>query len=408
MNTSWYIAKQTSGGSKNSFSRFIVRIAIAANALSVAVMVTALCMTHGFTAKIKERVFGFWGHVQIRHFQNNESYEETPITESANLIEEIEKINGVRHISPYIHKAGISKTKTAMEGIVLKGVSEGYDWAFLNEYIRLGRAPHISSDSISREILISTNTSRRLETEVGDALIIYFLPKDGGRPIGRRFSVSGLYHTGLEEYDLRFALGDIRVLQELNEWDENMYSGYEVRVNDLEKLRNITRSIYDALPPELNAENIRDAQPNIFDWLDLLIKNEVFALVLMMIVAILNMTTALMILILDRTRMIGILKALGAANAGIRKIFIYQAMIILSAGLFLGNTIGLGICWLQKTFGFIKLDEASYYFTEVPVKFDWVGIIGVNIVTVFITLIVLLLPTMIIAKISPVKAIRYD
>lgn len=408
MNTSWYIAKKTSGGSKNSFSRFIVRIAIAANALSIAVMVVAICMTNGFTMKIKDRVFGFWGHIQIMHFQNNESYDDTPIIESAKLIQTIENIDGIKHIAPYINKAGISKSKTAMEGIILKGVDQNYDWSFLSQYIKAGQAPAIHPDSISRQILISTNTAKRLEVGVDDVLILYFLPKDGGRPIGRRLNISGLYHTGLEEYDLRFALGDLQMLQELNEWNRNEYSGYEIQVDQLKQLNAITHQVYQELPPELNAESIYETQPNIFDWLDLLVKNEIFALILMLVVAILNMTTALMILILDRTKMIGILKALGSTNTLIRKVFIYNAIIILTASLLIGNTIGLGICWLQQNFGLIKLDEASYYFTEVPVIFDWWSIIGVNVTTILITLVVLLLPTMIISRISPVKAIRYD
>ncbi len=408
MNTSWQIAKQISGGNKDSFSGFIVKIAIAANALSIAVMVVAICMVSGFTKEIREKVFGFWGHVQIRHFQNNSSYEESPITEDAKLIHTIESIGGIQHIAPYINKAGIIKTKTAMEGIVLKGVDERYDWNFLQQYVKEGRLPQINSDSISRDILISSNTAKRLGVKTDDALIIYFLPKEGGRPIGRRFQISGLYHTGLEEYDIRFALGDLKVIQELNQWTNNEYSGYEVKVQDLRKLEETTKLIYEELPAELNAESIRTAQPNIFDWLDLLVKNEIFALSLMLIVALLNMTTALMILILDRTKMIGILKALGATNMQIRKIFLYNAFIILGYGLMIGNVVGLSICWIQKAFGIIQLDESAYYFKEVPVLFDWVPVLGINVLTIAITLLVLILPTMIISKISPLKAIRYD
>lgn len=371
-------------------------------------MVTAICMTNGFTTQIKERVFGFWGHIQVTHFQNNESYEDTPITESAKLLQDLQNIEEVQHIAPYIHKAGIAKSKNAMEGIILKGVNPDYDWDFLQSYIREGTPPHISSDSISRDILISATTANRLEIELDDVLILYFLPQEGGRPIGRRFLVSGFYHTGLEEYDLKFALGDLRIIQELNDWDSNMYSGYELQIQNLKNLPHITSQVYDQLPSDLNAESIQEAQPNIFDWLDLLIKNELFALSLMLLVAILNMTTALMILILDRTRMIGMLKALGATNTLIRKIFIYNALIILSIGLFIGNGIGIGICWLQHRFHLIKLDESSYYFTHVPVKFDWLAIAGINFLTIAITLFVLLIPTLIISKISPIKAIRYD
>lgn len=408
MNTSWKIARQISKGSKDSFSNFIVRIAILSNALSISIMVIAICMLSGFTKEIKQKVFGFWGHVQVKHFQNNSSYEETPIIENAKLISSIEGVPNVAHIAPYINKAGIVKTRTAMEGIVMKGVDERYDWTFLQQYVQEGQIPQILKDSTSRDILISTNSAKRLGLKTDDAMIVYFLPKDGGAPMGRRFKVSGLYHTGLEEYDLRYAIGDLKVIQELNQWDTNQYSGYEVKVSQLKDLELTTENIYDELPPEFNAESIRTTQPNIFDWLDLLVKNGVFALSLMLIVAILNMTTSLMILILDRTKMIGILKAIGADNLQIRKIFLYNAFIILGYGLMLGNLIGFGLLAIQKFFGVIKLDESAYYFTEVPVMFDWVPIIGVNILSIVVTLVVLILPTMLISKISPLKAIRYD
>lgn len=371
-------------------------------------MVIAICMLSGFTKEIKQKVFGFWGHVQVKHFQINSSYEETPIIENAKLISSIESVPNVAHIAPIINKAGIVKTKTAMEGIVMKGVDERYDWDFLQQYVQDGQLPQISKDSTSRDILISTNSAKRLGLKTDDAMIVYFLPKDGGAPMGRRFRVSGLYHTGLEEYDLRYAIGDLKVIQELNQWDTNQYSGYEVKVSQLKDLEQTTEDIYEELPPEFNAESIRTAQPNIFDWLELLVKNGVFALSLMLIVAILNMTTSLMILILDRTKMIGILKAIGANNLQIRKIFLYNAFIILGYGLLIGNLIGFGLLSIQKYFGVIKLDESAYYFTEVPVMFDWMPIIGVNILSIVVTLVVLILPTMLISKISPLKAIRYD
>lgn len=408
MNTSWQIAKQISGGDKKSFSRFIVQIAIGANALSIAVMVVAICMVNGFTLEIREKVFGFWGHIQIQNFQNNNSYEETPITENAKLIQTINSVPEVYNIAPYINKAGIIKTKTAIEGIVLKGVDERFNWNFIKKYVKEGTIPSIVKDSISRDLLVSTTTSQRIGVKSGDALILYFLPKEGGRPIGRKYLVSGLYHTGLEEYDSKFAIGDIQIIQDINQWDSNQYSGYEVKINNIDKIDETQALIYQTLPPDLNAESIKETQPNIFDWLDLLVKNEFFALTLMLIVAILNMTTALMILILDRTKMIGILKALGASNTQIRKIFLFNAFIILAYGLAIGNVIGLGICWIQKTFGIIQLDESSYYFKQVPVIFDWPLVIGINLLTVLITLVVLLIPTMIISRISPLKAIRYD
>ncbi|MCO5232675.1 MAG: FtsX-like permease family protein [Chitinophagales bacterium] len=408
MNTSWYIAKQISQGSKKSFSRFIVQIAIFSTSLSIATMVVAICMANGFTKEIREKVFGFWGHIQIERFQNNNSYENSPITEDAKLLNAIYSIPEVKSGAPFINKAGIIKTKNAMEGIILKGVNQEYDWKFIQTYLVEGHTPKVQKDSTSREILISSSTAKRIEVKTGDALIIYFLSKDGIRPVGRKFKVAGLYHTGLEEYDTRFAIGDAKILQDINHWSSDQYSGYEVKTKDISNLPETTQKIYQVLPPLYNATSIRDIQSNIFDWLELLVKNEVFVLILMLIVALLNMTTALMILILDRTKMIGILKAIGATQAQIKNIFIYNAMIILGYSLTIGNLIALAICWLQQTFKIIKLDESAYYFKEVPVQFDWISIIGINLLTILITLLILLLPSMIISKISPLKAIRYD
>jgi lipoprotein-releasing system permease protein len=407
LNTAWFIAKRISGGDRQSFSRFIITIAVAANALSMAVMVIAICMVSGFTKEIREKVFGFWGHIQVRQFQNNDSYEEKPITINAKLEKDVRSVADVANIAPYITKAGIIRTKEALEGIVIKGVNHQYDWTFLRQFLKDGDVPDLV-DEPSRDMMVSGVTAQRIHVKVDDPLIVYFLPTDGSRPIGRKFRVSGIYHTGLEEYDRKFAIADLRILQELNNWDSLTVSGYEVKLNNLDRLDDVNREIYGKLDATMDAQTIRELQPNIFDWLDLQVMTETFALVLMLLVAVMNMITALLILILDRTRMIGVLKALGAENGLIRRIFLWNALVILGVGLILGNFIGLGICWLQKTTGFIKLDEAAYYFTEAPIHFDWVSIFEVNAATIVITLLVLLLPSMIISGISPVKAIRYD
>lgn len=374
----------------------------------MAVMVIAICMVSGFTKEIREKVFGFWGHIQVRHFQNNDSVEDKPIIQDAKLEYDLRSIDGIFSVAPYITKAGIIRTKQSLEGVIIKGVDDQYDWSFLNRYIKKGAHPKFEPDEPSRDVLLSEVAARRLQVDTGSALIVYFLPKDGSRPIGRRFNVSGIYHTGLEEYDRRFALADLRVLQDLNGWDSLTIGGYELKVDKLAQLDEMAEQVYLSIGVDLNAQTIRESQPNIFDWLDLQVMTEVFALLLMLLVAILNMITSLLILILDRTRMIGILKALGAGNPMIRNIFLYNALFILGFGLLLGNAFGLGICKLQQLFGFIKLDESSYYFSEAPVHFDWFSIIGVNILTILITLAVLLLPAMLIGKISPVKAIRWD
>lgn len=409
MNTEWLIARRISLGGKLSFSRFIVTIAIIATVLSMSVMVTAVCMVHGFTTQIEEKVFGFWGHIQVRNFQNNNSYEEYPITQDAKMISRLRKLPEIQSVNPYITKAGIIRTKNALEGIALKGVDHQYNWTFLSRFMKAGSVPKITPDSTSRDIIISSSTARRLKASVGDKMIVYFVGKENTQPLGKTFFISGIYHTGLEEYDARFAIMDLKMLQNVNQWEPSQVGGYEISVKDISKIDTLASKIYyQYLGNELYAETIREAQPNIFDWLQLQVRTEIFALILMLMVAILNMVSALMILILDRTHMIGVLKALGAHNSSIRKIFLYNSFIIIALGLVFGNGLGLLFCYLQDTFGFIKLDEASYYFTTAPVGFPWLQILLINVITIAVNLLVLLIPSAIISRISPVKAIRFD
>lgn len=372
-------------------------------------MVTAVCMVHGFTTQIEEKVFGFWGHIQVRNFQNNNSYEEYPITQDAKMMAKLRKLPEIQSVSPYIIKAGIIRTKNALEGIALKGVDHQYNWTFLSRFMKSGNVPKITSDSTSRDIIISSSTARRLKATVGDKMVVYFVGKQNTQPLGKTFYISGIYHTGLEEYDARFAIMDLKMLQNVNQWEPSQVGGYEINVKDIQKIDTLASKIYyQYLGNELYAETIREAQPNIFDWLQLQVRTEIFALILMLMVAILNMVSALMILILDRTHMIGVLKALGAGNPSIRKIFLYNAFIIIVLGLVFGNGLGLLFCYLQDTFGFITLDETSYYFTTAPVGFPWIQILFINLITIAINILVLLIPSAIISRISPVKAIRFD
>ncbi|HOU46426.1 MAG TPA: ABC transporter permease [Chitinophagales bacterium] len=408
MNFEFFTAKRLALGDNKSFSRFIIRIAVVAIALSVAVMIVSTCMVSGFSKEIKERIFGFWGQIHITSFENSDSYESTPIKEGQVLVDKLRNANDVRNVAPFIIKAGILKTKTEIEGIALKGVNEEYDWNTIHNYLKKGTILSFKDSSASKEIMVSQSTAKRLNLNIGDNVIAYFIRSDLASPIGRKLKVCGIFHTGLEEYDKQYALVDIRLLRELNNWENDEVAGYEVRLKDMDKMNVFKDSIYyKYIDQKLNAETMKDINRNIFEWLDLQKVNEYLILGFMVLVAMLNMITALIILILDRTNMIGILKSLGATNKSITKIFLYNAAYIILHGLLWGNILGIGICALQHFTGFIKLNEENYYLSVAPVYFNWLGIIVINIGTLLICTFILLLPTRLISRISPMKAIRF-
>jgi len=409
VNLELFIAKRLALGDKKSFSRFIIRIAVVAIALSVAVMIVSTCMVSGFSKEIKERIFGFWGEVHITNFNNNDSYEQAPIRKEQVLVDKLRKAEDVRNVAPFIIKAGILKTKTDIEGIALKGVNAEYDWPTIRSYLKEGNLLSLKDSTTSKEILVSRSTAKRLHLKVGDNVIAYFIRSDLAAPIGRRLKVCGIFHTGLEEYDKQYALVDICLLQELNEWKENEVAGYEVRLKDMGRMDAFKDSVYyKYIDQKLNAQTMKEINRNIFEWLELQKVNEYLILGFMVLVAMLNMITALIILILDRTNMIGILKSLGATNKSITKIFMYNSAYIILNGLFWGNVIGLGICLFQHFTGFIQLNEENYYLSVAPVEFNLAGVILINTGTLLICMLILLLPTRLISRISPMKAIRFD
>ncbi|HMW12540.1 MAG: ABC transporter permease [Chitinophagales bacterium] len=409
INTELFIAKRLALGDKNSFSRFIIRIAVVAIALSVTVMIVSTCMVSGFSKEIKERIFGFWGQVHITNFANNESLETMPIKKEQVLVDKIRNAKDVKNIAPFITKAGILKTKTDIEGIALKGINKEYDWKTIQSYIKQGNIIAYNDSSASKDILISQSTAKRLHLQVGDKVIAYFIRKELAAPIGRKLQVCGIFHTGLEEYDKQYALVDMELLRTLNQWQANEVAGYEIRLHDMNKMDAFKDSVYyKYVDQSVNAQTMKDINRNIFEWLDLQKVNEYLIVGFMVIVAMLNMITALIILILDRTNMIGILKALGANSKSITNIFLYNASYIILNGLFWGNLFGIGLCLLQRFTGFIKLNEENYYLSVAPVDFNIIAILLINAGTLVICTLVLLLPTQLINKISPIKAIRFE
>ncbi len=431
MNTELFIARKVAGSGQKSFSRLIIRIAVVAVALSVAVMIVSSSLISGFKKEIGGKVFGFWGHIHISDANISSAFLELnpiartqpfyPHLDTVRRVSFIEYISflgysfereavshgGVRHIQAFALKPGIIKSRNEIEGIILKGVGQDFDWTFMERYLVEGDRIDLLDTLPSPEIIISRQTADRLRVGVGDRFIVHFVEK--GEQLKRRFTVKGIYKTGLEEYDKVFALVDIRQVQQLLGWSEEQVGGFEVFLDDLRDLAPVADYVYyEQIPNELYAETIREKLPEIFEWLDLQDINEVVILAMMVIVALINMITALLILILERTNMIGTLKALGAGDWSIRKIFLYYAAYIVILGLFWGNLIGIGLCLLQKRFHFIQLDEANYYLSQAPVDIQLWTVLGLNFGTLFVTLAFLIIPSYLVARISPVKAIRFQ
>ncbi len=432
MNLEYFIAKRVAASGQQSFARLIIRIAIVAIALSMTVMIVATSLIRGFKNEISSKMFGFWGHIHIMDTNVNRSFESVPIDINQSFyphLDTIEKVTyldkmrvagvevseelvaqetygGIKHIQVFAHKPGIIKTKDEFEGIILKGISTDFDWEYLEDYLMEGRPIALQDSMPSRDIIISQQTANRLQLKLQDKFTIHFV--QDGEQLKRRLQVCGIYKTGIEEYDKRFALVDIRQIQGILGWSEQEVGGFEVFIDDIRDLEPLTEHIYiEEIPTNLFALNSKDKFDSIFQWLGLQDINEKVIIMLMIIVAIINMITALMILILERTNMIGILKALGNTNYNIRKIFLYYAGYIILTGLFWGNLIGCLLCFLQKQFKIVKLSEADYYLSVAPIEFNLWAILALNIGTLVLTLLFLIIPTYLVTQITPVKAIRF-
>jgi len=406
MNVEYFIAKRlfTAKEENNSYTKPILRIAILAIALSVAVMLLSVMVVTGFKNDISDKIIGFGSHITISSFSDNQSYETESIQISDSLYTSILETPEVKHISTFATKAGIIKTNDEILGVVLKGVSSDYNWAFFNNNLVAGKCFNVSDSIKTNQVLISENSAKTLKLGVGDDLIMYFVQDP---PRVRQFEISGIYNTALADFDKLFVMGDIKHIQSLNAWEINQVGGVEIVVNNFNNLELVTEMIYEKIPYNLNAQSVKEKTPQIFDWLDLQDINVRVILILMLIVGGINMITALLILILERTKMIGILKALGANNWSVRRVFLYSAVHLILKGLFWGNCIALGFAFLQKKFSIISLDPSIYYMNTVPINFDFTAILLLNIGTIIVCYLILIIPSIIITKITPIKAIRF-
>lgn len=412
MNTPLRIAQRlirSGGGAENttiSGTRPIVRIAIGGIALGIAVMILALAIVTGFHEAIKDKVVSFGADIVVTRYGNLNALEPVPIAKQQDFYPSLTELDGIRHIQVFATKAGIIKTADEIEGVVVKGVGSDFDWDFFRRHLVAGELFQTSDTSRSQHILISESISKKLKLHVGDRMEVFFI--QGEKQRARIFHVSGIYRTGLEEFDNRYIIADILHIQRLNEWRPDEVAGFEVFVDDFDRVDELDAIVYNSIGSELYSATVRELNPQMFDWLELQNVNVQVIILLMLVVAGFNMVSALLIMIIERVNMIGILKALGMADSSIRNIFLYQAMYLTGVGMFWGNVIGIGLCLIQKHFGLVKLDEASYYVSEVPINLQLWHVLALNAGTLFFCFLMLLLPSLIVARISPLKAIRFD
>lgn len=432
MNIAAFIARRITFPKTRSFTKLIINIGIVAVALSVTVMIVSTSLFNGFKSEISQKVFNFWGHIHISDANTKRTFEPIPITHDTALISRISSLEsqefqvpnrsifskettyspektsgGVKSISPFIILPTILNTKEEFLGIYLRGLSQDYDYERLDLFLKEGRWMNCVDTSYNNEIVLSEHIANKLLLKLEDNLLVNFIFE--GRQMRKKLKIVGIYKTGIEEYDSQFSFVDLRILQEFIGWESHEYAGYELILDFQDDMDIMNEYIYvEELPSRLYSETIREKFDNIFGWLSLQDVNEQVIFILMMIVAIITMITTYLILILERTKTIGILKSLGATNNHVVKIFLYCAFYIISRGMIIGNLLGFGFCLLQKYTKFIKLDETNYLLDSAPILFNFQTIFLINIGVLVITLIFLLVPSILISQIRPVKILRFN
>ncbi|MBW8199903.1 ABC transporter permease [Flagellimonas abyssi] len=413
MNLELFIAKRLVTGKEHkiSISAPIIKIAIAAIAIGVVMMLIAIATGIGLKNKIREKVAAFNGHIQISSFDNNNSEVSlSPVSIDQDFYPEFKNVTGVRHVQAVATKGGIIRTADTFEGMLAKGVGSDYDWNTFEEYLVDGRLPNYSGD-LNEEVLISSLMANRLQLKVGDSFFSFFLREgDASKPPNnRRFEIVGIYDSGFEEFDETYVFVDIRHIQLMNRWEEDEIGNFEVFLDDFDQIDEKTNEIYNNTLSVLDTQNIKSKYFRIFEWIGLFDFNIALIIGIMIIVGGINMITALLVLILERTQMIGILKALGSANWSIRKVFLYNAAYLIAIGLFWGNLIGLGVIFLQNKFRMFKFpNPEEYYIDYIPVHMDAPTVLLLNVGVMLLCLLMLLIPSYIITRITPVKAIRFE
>ena len=414
MNLPYFIAQRLIKGRREetSFSRPINVIAIIGIAMGLAVMILAVAILTGFKQEIRDKVVGFGSHIQIMNFDSNISFETTPISGNQEFIPKIEAIPGINHIEVFATKAGIIKTDEDIQGVVLKGIGSDFNWDYFSSNMVEGSVFTVTDTGRTDKVIISKKIADMLRLKNGDSFVMHFIQDP---PRMRKFTISGIYETSLDEFDKMYVFCDIGHIKRLNGWEDDMVSGFEIFIDDFDRLDEMTLAVREAIGFKITEEdtkfkvtNIRIRYPQIFDWLNFQDINVIIIILLMLVVAGFNMISGLLILILEKTNMIGIIKALGSEDRTIRRVFLYQAAYLIVKGLLWGNVIGIGLAYLQLKTGIITLDPSSYYIKTVPVNLELAHILLLNAGTMASIVIMLLVPSQLISRITPVKAIRYD
>lgn len=406
MNLSYFISKRITGKQQDNFSSTIHKIAVGSIGIGLAVMIVSFLILKGFQNTVTEKIYSFSAHLQVTKFSMGKSYEEAPLSTNNELYKNYEQYDFVDHVQEYSHKAGLIKTDEEVLGVIFKGVSSRFDQERFNDNLKEGRFISFKDKEYSKEVVLSRIIANKLRLKVGEDIIVHFFQDP---PRVRKLKVVGIYETNLSEYyDNKFIIGDIRLIQRLNNWADTVAGGMEVFVKDPRKIDEAEEKLEEMVPSDFFIEKVSDKYVQVFDWLHLISRQVNIFLAIILFVVCVNMISIILILIMERTQMVGLLKAFGANNSQIRSIFTYNGVHLIIKGLLLGNSIGLIFCFLQYYYKIIPLNPHDYYMSFVPIGWDWTVIIGLNLLTLAVVSLIILIPTAVIARISPIKSIKFD
>ena len=404
MNLSYFISKRIRKPNSDSFSATVTKLGIASIAVGIAVMIIAFMVLYGFKANIKNKLFTLAPQIKISKFTQNQSFDEPALATNTSLISNYKNIHEIAHLQLVAHKTGILKAKEDIHGVLLKGVDKNFNWGNFKQNIVAGRNIIYPDSGYSNELIISKLISEQLNLNIGNSAIIYFLQQP---PKARKLKIVGIYETNMEEFDKQLVIGDLALVQRLNNWPKDSVGAYEIFVKNFENLPNIQSEIVEYMAPDMNIETAKQRFLPIFDWLVLLDRNMVLFLVILFFVACFNIMAVLLVLLMERIPMVGVLKAIGASNWNIRKIFVYVGVNMLLKGVFWGNLLGIVICFLQWKFHLIPLDPTNYFIAYMPIEWHFEVILGINFITILLVSLVMIVPTFIITRLKLVEAISF-
>ena len=406
MNLSYFISKRISREQREGFSSTIHKIAIASIAIGLAATIVSFLIMKGFQETVKNKIFSFSGHLLVTKFTMSNSPEEQPMNFQIPVYRQQKDFPFIDHMQEFAHKTGLVKTEDEVLGVVIKGIGKSFDSRAFQQNMVAGEFLTLPDSGYANQVVLSKSIAKKLKANVGDDIVVHFFQNP---PRFRKLKVQGIYETNLSEYfDNKVILGDIRMIQRLNDWPDSLAGGIEIFVQDANRIDDAGMAIGSMMDFDLNIERVSDKYLQVFEWLNLLSRQVNILLVIILLVICVNMISIVLILVMERTQMIGMFKALGAGDKLIRSVFVYQGINLIVKGLAAGNALGLGLCFLQYQFKIIKLNPQDYYMSEVPISWHWEIVGLLNILTFLVVTVVLLLPTMVIARISPIKAIRFD